>query len=210
MDHHHHHKDSTHFIRNGLSPAPSPSSSEIPPPPMHRTTRQSPTRSYSPKAAFSKIKNSLLNTNASSSSPSLVPSPYTAAPVPVISPRTSSMNYDVAAFNAEVEERLKSAPSRFSATPEKLSKLWSHWRSSGSHRVTKGQLQQITSDENSTNAKKNGLCRPIHKRVSGSSINMFHRQTYFTLLYTVQRPAHPGDWRQGNMVQHRRDRYPRP
>ncbi|KAI8146131.1 hypothetical protein BJV82DRAFT_406469 [Fennellomyces sp. T-0311] len=187
------------FISRHNSPSPSPSSSEFPSS-LARGSRHSPTR-YSPKVAFSKFRNTFLYSSSSSTqqqppppaslSPSLAP-----AAAPVISPRTSSMNYDAAAFEAETEERMKHS-SRFSSTPDKLSKIWaaySHWRSPTSNRASKGHSTTSPSsssssgvlpDGSSKTPTKSALGLATHKRFTEQRIQVTSdKETWYSVVVT--------------------------
>ncbi|KAI9482603.1 hypothetical protein BDB00DRAFT_857051 [Zychaea mexicana] len=147
--HHHHHQQQQQQPQNQI-PSQIPSSSS--------TTTQS--FSLSPSLTPSSCTTSTTpittpttGTTSNNHTCATTPSPPPGQQ-PLISPRTSSMNYDAAAFDAETEERMKQHhhhhhhhhyTSKFSSTPDKLSKIWaaySNWRSPTSHRTSKGHQQQ--------------------------------------------------------------------
>ncbi|KAF7728212.1 hypothetical protein EC973_006493 [Apophysomyces ossiformis] len=114
--------------------------------------------------------------SASTSSSSAVTTP----PAPLISPRTSSMKYDAAALEAEMDERLKhplSITPRISSTPDKLAKFWAqytHWQPTSSARVmNKGQTSGVSLDNPTlkTPVKSNFGSASHTKRVSQNLAN---------------------------------------
>ncbi|KAI7860000.1 hypothetical protein BDC45DRAFT_564021 [Circinella umbellata] len=134
---------------------------------------------------------------------------------PLISPRTSSMNYDTTVFEVvETEERNTSKShhhhhysSRFSSTPDKLSKIWaaySNWRSPTSHhRTSKGHATSPSSSSSSSlssgvthqhhqhqqimDSKKNtsGLGLATHKRFTEQRIQVTSdKETWYSVVVT--------------------------
>ncbi|KAI8384925.1 uncharacterized protein BYT42DRAFT_612590 [Radiomyces spectabilis] len=117
----------------GPSPLPSPSSSEFSCPPR---TKPSPTRAYSPKAAFSKLRNAFLphapSVHHADPPPTTNANPVT-HPSSAATARTNVAKHDLHS-EPDMDERTRpTIPLRVSSTPDKISRIWanySQWHSS--------------------------------------------------------------------------------